>query len=131
MHHSVQPIKNNIGWTLWFHRPAAQRFYHDLLDFHCVPHRTAGRSHAKRPADVRSTCGIGWTIGPCIVQPMPHVERTSAGGCQKHSKLSLGGPLTSSRSKKLRFTKIEASSRSFFFLKMNGWTLFLPFAFVL
>jgi hypothetical protein len=31
----------------------------------------------------------------------------------------------------LRFTKIEASSRSFFFLKMNGWTLFLPFAFVL
>jgi len=123
MHHSVQPIKNNIGWTLWFHRPAAQRFYHDLLDFHCVPHRTAGRSHAKRPADVRSTCGIGWTIGPCIVQPMPHVERTSAGGCQKHSKLSLGGPLTSSRSKKLRFTKIEASSRSFLEKCRNGWTL--------
>jgi hypothetical protein len=35
------------------------------------------------------------------------------------------------RSKKLRFTKIEASSRFFFLLKMKGWTLFLPFAFVL
>ncbi len=38
---------------------------------------------------------------------------------------------SSSRTKKMRFTKIEASSRSICFLKMNGWTLFLPFAFVL
>jgi len=78
MHHSVQPIRSHIGWTLRFHRPAAQRFCHDRLDFHCVRLRTAGRSDAKRPADVRSACGIGWTIGPGTVQRMPHAERTSA-----------------------------------------------------
>ena len=35
-----------------FHRPAARRFYDDLLDFDCVPPRTAGRSPAKRAGDV-------------------------------------------------------------------------------
>ncbi len=48
-----------------------QRSYDDLLDFHCVRRRTAGRSHRERPADVRSLHGIGWTIHDPIVQPMP------------------------------------------------------------
>jgi hypothetical protein len=80
-HHSVQPIRIHIGWTLSFYRPAALRFYDDRLDIHCVrcperldvhtPNVQPYAFHTRhrlddsivyRPADAVCGTHIGWTM---------------------------------------------------------------------